>query len=296
MMRNQRSYLSNPVPLLAASLMACLAAACARPVPPASEVEAVFVESLPADAGAAAWRSVPVYTAQLIPQDLVEPRLMQPSTPRLRVQAATDGRRVAFRLAWDDATADDVPGPARFPDACAVQLPRTTEADVPDPQMGQPGRPVEITYWRASWQASVDGRPDTIQAIYPGAVVDHYPFNAPPLEPGSAAQKEFAKRYAPADAAGNRREGPRDRPVEDLVAEGPGTLKPAAAPLSEGGGRRAAAGWEVMISRPLPEGLAAGGRSQIAFGVWDGGHGEVGSRKMRSGWVPLSIGGPEAAR
>lgn len=295
-MRHLRSTLSILIPLLAASLAACLAASCARPVPPASEVEAAFIDPLPSGPEAAAWRKIPVYSAQLIPQDLVEPRLMQPSTTHLRVQAATDGARVVFRLAWDDITLNDVPGPASFADACAVQLPRTTEPDVPDPQMGQPGRPVEITYWKASWQASIDGRPDTIQAIYPGAVVDHYPFDAPPLEPGSEAQKEFARRYAPADAAGNRREGPRDRAVEDLVAEGPGTLKPAGASLSEGSGRRATDGWEVVIARPLPAGLAAGGRSQIAFGVWDGGQGEVGSRKMRSGWVPLSIGAPGAAR
>jgi DMSO reductase family type II enzyme heme b subunit len=263
---------------------------CAAPPPPTlPEVQAVWRDALPATPEEDLWKGIPRHLAELIPQDLVEPRLLKPSTPRLSVQAATDGTRVAFRLAWDDATRDERPGSARFSDACAIQVPQLTAPDLPDPQMGQPGRPVEITFWRASWQAAVAGREDTIRSLYPGAVVDHYPFEAPPLEPGSDAQQAFANRYAPAAALGARREGPRDRPVEDLLAEGPGTLRPAAQSRSEGSGKRTANGWEVLIVRPLPGGLAPGGRSQIAFGVWDGAHGEVGARKMRSGWVPLSI-------
>ena len=47
---------------------------------------------------------------------------------------------------------------AQFPDACAVQLPAKLEPTVPAPQMGEAGKTVEITYWRAAWQAVVDGR------------------------------------------------------------------------------------------------------------------------------------------
>ena len=290
-----RRFFVPPAVLLAAVALS----ACAAPPPaPLSEVQAVWQEALPASPDAEKWKGVPVYLAALIPQDLVDPRLMKPSTALVGVQAVHDGTRVAFRLAWDDATQDERPGPAVFSDACAVQVPQRTEPDLPDPQMGQPGRPVEITYWRASWQSAVAGRPDTIQSLYPGAVVDHYPFEAPSLQPGSEAQKAFAARYAPAAALGQRHEGPRDRPVEDLLGEGPGTLKPAERTVSEGQGRRGGAGWEVLLVRPLPNGLAPGGRSQVAFGVWNGGQGEVGARKMRSGWVPLSIeardGGPTA--
>ncbi|MBI1950500.1 MAG: hypothetical protein HYS34_03970 [Acidobacteria bacterium] len=274
---------------LAIGLLA-IGGGCAAPPPPAApEVQAVWRDTIPEGPEEAAWQAIPKYTADLIPQDLVEPRLLKPSTPRLAVQAATDGTRVAFRLAWDDATQDERPGAARFTDACAIQLPQRTAPDLPDPQMGQAGRPVEITFWRATWQAAVAGRDDTIRSLYPGAVVDHYPFEAPPLQPGSEAQQAFATRYAPAAALGARREGPRDRPVEDLIGEGPGTLRPADKLLSEGTGRRTAKGWEVLIVRPLPNGLAPGGRSQIAFGVWDGAQAEAGARKMRSGWVPMSI-------
>jgi DMSO reductase family type II enzyme heme b subunit len=258
-------------------------------VPPSVEVMAVRREALPSDPGDSGWAGAPVYIAELLLQDVVEPRLLETSTPEVRVQALSDGDRLALRLAWDDETNDDLPGAARFDDACAVQLPRTIASDVPDPQMGEASKPVEISYWRASWQAVVDGRGDTIQDLYPNAWVDHYPFEAAHLEPGSDEQREMALRYAPARALGNDRAGPRESPVEDLVAMGPGSLSRADAAQSDGSGRRSGDGWEVVITRPLPDGLETGGRSVVAFAVWNGADHEAGSRKMRSAWIPLAV-------
>jgi len=276
------------------AVAAALTLACGEPPAPlATEVTAVRRDTLPTDPGDAGWAGAPVYTAELLLQDVVEPRLLDTSTPEVRVQAASNGERLALRLAWDDKTHDDLPGAARFDDACAVQLPQTVTPDVPDPQMGERAKPVEVTYWRASWQAVVDGRGDTIQDLYPNAWVDHYPFEAAHLEPGSVAQREMALRYAPARALGNDRAGPRERPVEDLIAAGPGSLSRADSGESDGNGHRIDDGWEVVITRPLPGGLRAGGRSVVAFAVWDGAKNEAGSRKMRSVWVPLAL---EAAK
>jgi len=179
-------------------------------------------------------------------------------------------------------------------DACAVQVPTKLEANVPDPQMGGQGKTVEITYWRADWQASVDGRPDSLKELYPNASVDGYPFEARSLEKGSAAQAEMATRYAPARAVGNRRVGPREAPVEDLIADGPGTLSPAPPAGSKAKGVKSENGWSVVITRKLPNGLTPGGRTQVAFAVWEGAHQETGARKMRTGWVPLLMKGAEA--
>jgi hypothetical protein len=225
--------------------------------------------------------------AALLLQDLVEPRLMTASTPDVRVRALTNGVEIAFRLEWSDAVKDDLPGPGAAVDACAVQLPQTIANNPPAPQMGEAGRPVEVTFWRSDWQASIDGRGDSIRDLYPNAAVDHYPFQAPSLEAGSAAQQEMAKRYSPAEAVGNLRSGPRARPVEDMIAEGPGTLAPLPETLSNGKGVRTRDGWMVVVSRPLPAGLAPGTRTQVAFAVWQGSQGESGSRKMRTGWIPL---------
>jgi DMSO reductase family type II enzyme heme b subunit len=155
--------------------------------------------------------------------------------------------------------------------------------------MGESGRAVQIAYWRADWQAWVEGRKDDIKALYPNAEITHYPFQAASLVPGSPEQKEMAKRYAPAEAVNNRREGTRESAVESLIAEGPGTLSPSPDIRLRGSGQRTADGWAVMIARPLPSGLAPGKRTSVAFAVWQGAAKEAGARKMRSGWTPLRM-------
>jgi hypothetical protein len=203
------------------------------------------------------------------------------------VRAVTDGSAIGFRLQWIDSKKDDIPGPGISVDSCAVQIPRRIAAEPPSPQMGEANRPVEVTLWRADWQAWASGRGNSIRDLHPNASIDHYPFQAHPLEAGSADQNAMAMRYAPARAVGNQRNGPRESPVEDLVAEGPGTLQPEAGIGSKGRGVRTQNGWSVAISRRLPAGLTPGTRTQVAFAVWEGSQGETGSRKMRTGWVSL---------
>lgn len=267
------------------------AAACRRGPEMTGEVVAVMAPQAPLDPADPAWDRAPERLEPLLLQDLVEPRLVAASTPDVRVRAIATSTEIAFRLEWPDATTDDLPGAGRFIDSCAVQVPQRADANAPDPQMGQEGKGVQISFWRADWQATVDGRGTEIQDLYPNATVDHYPFRAPSLEPGSDAAAQMARRYAPADAAGNRRGGERTSPVEDLVAEGPGSLRPAGTSSARGRGIRTATGWAVVIVRPLPEGLSPTGRTQVAFAVWEGAHKEAGARKMRSGWVGLSIRG-----
>jgi hypothetical protein len=64
-----------------------------------TEVRAIRAPALPAAPDDPAWRTAPVHAAELLPQNMIEPRLLAPSTPRLEVQAMTDGARVAFRIA-----------------------------------------------------------------------------------------------------------------------------------------------------------------------------------------------------
>lgn len=281
---------SRAAALLGAAAACALAVSCAKAPPPAPvEVVAIERSALPDGPDDAAWREAPAFPAPLIVQDMVEPRLLDASTTEVRVQAITDGARIAFRLSWADSTHDDLPGIARFADACAVQIPTAPAADLPAPQMGEAGRRVAITYWSAFWQSAAEGRPDSITALYPGARIDHYPFEAPSLTSGSPEQRAMAERYAPARALGNAMARPQDgSPVQDLVAEGPGTLTPAGPSDSRGAGRWRDGVWQVVISRALPPGFGPSGRTQIALAVWDGAHGEAGARKMRSVWVPLA--------
>ena len=286
-----RTIARSILPLMAIALCLAVVSGCRRTVATTTEVVAVSSTNVPSKPDDPAWDQAPEHPAKLLLQDLVEPRQMQASTADVRVRAITNGAEIAFRLEWLDKTKDDLPGPAHFMDGCAVQIPAKIEANLPAPQMGETGKKVEIVFWRADWQAMVDGRPDSIKERYPNASVDHYPFEAHSLEKGSAAQTEMATRYAPAAALGNRRVGPRSNPVEDLIAEGPGTLSPAASTTSKGRGMKTADGWSVIITRRVPEGLSAGARTQTAFAIWEGSHNEVGARKMRTGWIPLLMKG-----
>jgi DMSO reductase family type II enzyme heme b subunit len=249
----------------------------------------VPADAIPDNPTDAAWQDAPEYVARLLPQDMVEPRLMTPSTNTVRVRSITDGARLALRLEWEDDSEDAVAGTAEFPDACAIQLPARTEPTVPAPQMGEPGRPVEVAYWNAAWQAVSDGHGGSLKDLYPSAAVDHYPFNAKSLEKDPAVQREMAMRYAPAQALGNLMSGPRESPVDDLIADGPGTLRRATSLTSKGRGQRTASGWTVVLSRPLPAGFSKDVPTQIAFAVWRGDQGEIGARKMRTGWITLSM-------
>jgi DMSO reductase family type II enzyme heme b subunit len=272
------------------TVAALICVGCRQPVsPPLTNVVVKSATSLPADPTDATWNSAPQYVAKLILQDLVEPRLLTPSTSEVRVRALSDGNSLALRLEWDDASPNDMPTPGKFPDACAIQLPTTTEPTVPAPQMGEVGRPVEISYWNATFQAMVDGRPDTLNALYPNAAVDHHPFEARSLDEDPAAKEEMASRYAPARALGNLRAGPRESPIEDLVADGPSTLTRAPSNRSNGRGVRTSSGWSVVIVRPLPIGFSPDTPTHIAFAVWQGDANEVGARKMRTGWIPLTL-------
>jgi hypothetical protein len=273
-----------------APLAALAALAACDPAPPSSTSQEILlgeVAALPSDPRDPAWDAAPVHEASLRPQDLVEPRKLQGDLKRLRIRALTDGRRLAFRLDWIDASHDDVRIPGRFSDACAVQLPVSSSPDLPAPQMGEKDRPVRIAYWSASAQASVDGRPDDLRTFYPNAQVDHYPSDAPGLEKRPDDRERMRLSYAPARAAGNPSAGTPARAVQDLFARGPGTLAPAPSSESDGRGRRGPDGWSVLISRPIPADLAPGARIHASFAVWNGAEIDAGSRKLWVPWTPL---------
>ena len=258
---------------------------------PTRDVQIVAVPAIPTDVADPAWNAAPEHVAKLLMQDLVEPRQLKATTAEVRVRAVASGPDLAVRLQWADTTKNDISAPSKFSDGCAIQVPSKVEVGVPAPQMGEADKPVEIVFLNASWQSEVDGRGDTIKALYPNASIDHYPHDAASLQKGSDAQKAMAARYSPARALGNPSASPRTSAVQDLVAKGPGTLAPASASSSTGRGVRTADGWSVVIIRKIPAGLSATIPSQIALAVWDGAQEEVGARKMRTGWITLSMKG-----
>lgn len=227
--------------------------------------------TLPATPGDPAWQGVAPATVPLLPQDVTEPRLTD-GVKEVEVRALGDGTSVAWRLSWADPTQDDGLGVTRFADGCAVQLPGAGGPDVPDSMMGQPGRPVRITLWKAIWQAIAGGKEQTIARLYPNALIDHYP---------------HGDHVAAAVSGNSMATLPGGRVTQDLVAEGYGSLSPAPEQTSKGAGAWADGKWSVVIVTAAPPSP----RSYAAFAVWDGAGRQTGARKMRSDWVGTTAEG-----
>jgi len=286
--------------VIASILLAAVVACGGGPIVDPLQVTAALVDGdLPLeDPGARAWDRAAEHPAALMVQDVTEPRLVEPGVGLVNVRALHNREWVVFRLAWDDPTRDLVPEVGRSADAVAIQLPVLAGADVPNAAMGDPGKPVEILYWKAVWQDDAEraatGGGDRLTALYPNATTDHYPYQAAP----EGARDEMARRYAPAAAAGNPiLVRPGQGPVQVMLAEGFGGSAAAATQDAKGRGDWADGLWRVTIARPLVLGegrarLEAGARTYIALAVWDGARRNTGALKMRSGWVPLVLEAP----
>jgi DMSO reductase family type II enzyme heme b subunit len=283
--------------IAALTAAAALGACRSGPVINTQQVVATRVnQELPReDPNSSLWETVPEHPARLLLQDVAEPKLSQPGVELVRVRAMHNGNWVVFRLEWDDRTKNLIPEPGVSSDAAAIQFPEQPGAEVPNAAMGDPGKGVRIWYWKALWQDDAEraqqGRGDRITALHPQGTADHYPYDANP-----GAKAEMETRYAPARAAGNPiTVHANGSPVQVMMAEGFGNVSPAPNQESAGKGVWDNGRWLMTIARPLSPGpgmdtLEPGRRSYIAVAVWDGAAGNTGSRKMRSGWIPLILG------
>ena len=285
------------VALLAVAVLACGGPGAGEgPDLPAKELRVARAggELPSADPFSPAWERARPVLVPLLLQDVAEPRLTEKGIETLELRSLHDGERIAFRIEWADEASEDLVDTGRSADGVAIQFPASNaEGGVPDSMMGEKGKPVAITYWRAAWQRRVDGGTHGIAALYPNALIDHYP---PDAAKGEEDRANLTRLYEPPVAVGNPvavREVAS--PVEDLRAEGFGTLAPAAKTRSSGKGVHRDGAWHVVIARPLdlapgsPTSLRPGKSTYIAVAVWDGGKNQRGALKMRSIWVPLEI-------
>jgi hypothetical protein len=252
---------------------------------------------LPADDPlSAAWAEAPTLNVPLIPQAGVAPALLQATIPSVNVQSLNDGRTIAFRVTWDDATPNwHATHTDEFRDALAIQFP--TAPDAATICMGAAGQLVNLWHWKADWQYDIDNGFHDLPDAYPNFYLDHYPFvsGEPPYRvPGDF--DEEAKAYMAGWAAGNRFSNPsRPSPVEDLNAMGFGSTHSQERQDVAGKGIWRDGRWSVVFARPLATEdandvqFAAGQTTSVAFAVWDGAERQVGAIKQLSSWVPLRI-------
>lgn len=271
-----------------------LAAGLALPPVAAQEepwpVSRVSVDLAEPDPGAPFWSEVPALELTLVAQPMIRPRPKVTTTGQLAVQAVHDGAWLAIRMSWADEGPDEAGRLGLYSDAAAVQFPLAAGESPPPIFMGLKGMPVHIFHWRAQYQRDAEhGKPEMTD-LYPHMSVDMYPMDFKEAKGGSPEDKET---FSPGRATGNPQSYPKSG-VDEIIAEGFATSAVQEGHSSAARGVWENGAWTVVITRPLViEGgstLAVGGDTGVAFAVWQGGKGEVGSRKsVMMSWLPAKV-------
>jgi hypothetical protein len=198
------------------------------------------------------------------------------------VRSLTDGKRMYFRLEWDDQTQNTSAfAPQEFRDAAAIEFPANGVSTTPSFCMGQANANVNIWHWKADWQADIDHGFVGVPQAYPDAGSDALPF------------RQF---YSGKDAGNPLSQENRATPVEDLVAAGFGTLTHAEAQNVQGKGVWQDGKWYVLFARDMEESqrdlyvpFEDGQTTNVAFAVWDGANNERDGLKSVSQFADLQI-------
>jgi hypothetical protein len=240
------------------------------------------------DPDAPAWRRAERVLVPLAAQQLAPPFLERTGVTELRARAVYNANQMAFLVEWDDAEIDDLDGIRRYHDAVAIQLPARAAAGPPAITMGAPGSPVHILQWRATWQRDIDtGGKTGVDQIYPEVVHDVMPDD---VLPGETAQLYWVGR----EAGNPLSQVFRTTPVEEVVAEGFGSVTHLRAQTASGHGAHEDGRWRVAISFPsdrasVGDALAPGTTWPVAFAVWLGSQENRGGRKHFADWQTLVV-------
>jgi hypothetical protein len=272
--------------------------------PPLSEADGEFLGiravradgELPArDPYSSLWDTAPQSDVQLHAQQLAMPQLKSPSISSVLVRALSDGENIAWRLQWDDPQPDMNVDADRFCDSAAIQLPLTENAPF---MMGAQDLRVQIVQWKALWQKDIDEHFQDVQDLHPNYWTDLYWFaegTAPYRVPDSFADPR-SREWLIGYSAGNPVSRlDRVEPVQELVAEGFGTLTAQRDSASTGRGVWRDGVWSVVIVRPLKTGdpddyqFQPGRQHLAAFAIWEGSAENVGGRKHYSMWTQFEV-------
>jgi DMSO reductase family type II enzyme heme b subunit len=237
------------------------------------------------------WKKAPPFKVTLQPQVMTTPTHPKPAITSMTVRSLNSASGwVAFLLEWKDASKDEVARTGKWVDAIAMEFPMDPK-NLPAPMMGhRDGGRVNILQWRADWQRDVDrGGTISVKEIYPNAVLDT---KAEDIYKGT---DQVA--FNTARAIGNVQALAKHKTsVQDLMAEGYGSLTPKPIQSATGKGVWKNGTWKVVIARPIEAvgdadsaPFAAGGTTQVGFAAWNGSVGERGSRKSWAAWFPMTL-------
>ena len=239
------------------------------------------------------WKDVKEISVNLMGQLIVKPKTEKAETESIKVQILHDGKYIAFRLRWADKEKSEAGKLGEFSDAVALEFPVKDNANPPPIFMGFKDNPVHLFHWRAQYQYDEEHGKKTIKDIYPNLSSDMYPLDY--ADSGSIRNITDAKKevFSPGVAAGNPQSYPK-RAIDEIMAEGFGTSGVRKDHDSIGHGEWKDGEWTVIIARALnrPDGSVLEESKGSAFGaaVWQGGLGEVASRKsLTMIWTPFKL-------
>lgn len=231
------------------------------------------------DPEAGVWSRVPGTEVPLSAQNTTYP-FGGGTIPTAVVRAVQAEDKLFVHVTWSDPTMNDsTDGVYKFTDAGAVQFPAASGSTVPFFCMGQADGGVNIWQWRADTQAGV---PEDIEGISENGYVDFYP---------STENLWYSARDV-----GNVMAEETKKPVQNLVAQGFGTLTASDSQPVRGKAVHTDDEWKVVYSRDfVAEGegqpsFQSGGEFDIAFAAWDGARQQRNGQKSVSQFVTLTIG------
>lgn len=250
--------------------------------------------ALPLNPHDAVWQQTSAHTVTMMAQQMTMPTLAKASIDKLTVQALHNGQDIAWRVSWTDDTVDSNVDTARFSDAVALEFPLTQAAA---PMMGnQGGGKVQILYWKGLWQKDIDEKFQDVEDLYPNFWSDLYWFaeGSFPYQIPSAFNNPVSHQWFIAKQSGNpMSDFERKQPVEELNAEGWGTLTHQTQSVTVGKGVWQDRAWSVVFMRPLHTDDANDHQfdqtGQISFAIWQGDQQNVGGRKHWANWVNYQL-------
>ncbi len=244
------------------------------------------------------WSKAVEYKVPMGGQTVIEPMKPEPSVPHINIRSLNNGTNIAFLLTWPDPTKNDRAVKIdEFRDSAAVLIAPVGQAALL--AMGTATQPVNVLHWRADWQADIEEGFQDLQSAYPNLWVDFYPnaIGEPPYSLPEAFP-EAAQLYLPGWHVGNPLSQPlKVTPVEELDAKGYGSLATQLHQDAIGWGVWEDGWWNVVIARRMDTRdasdieIVSGSKYSVAFAVWDGASGDIGSRKSVSALLTILIKG-----
>jgi len=225
------------------------------------------------------WENVPVQNIHTIPLNARRDPIDQ-----IQFQSVMNDEGIAFRLVWEDSQADRTSSRHQdFKDAIAMEfalgevLLHKHGHNEPFFGMGNRGKVVNIWQWRADWQTEIETK-EKLEYATKGIDLD---------------TMIFGGEVNPVDALNPFREVP----VEELNAEGFGTLTPQPQTKQNilGKGVWKDGKWSVVFFRTLDSlnkwdiKFRRKNPVLVAFAIWDGKHQDRNGRKVISMWQRLKV-------